>query len=281
MRRILILGASGYLGRISYKELTPYFDLHGTYFSSKDYTENQVMHYFDLEKDSVTDLLKSLNPTTVIYTLAGPQQAQQQTLKILVEYCRATGAHLILFSGVTVFDAVRSHASYETDKQLPQSIQGKHLSQLERIVMDLPESLYSILRLPLLLGPSAPLIKQLQAAHAHKAHFELHPNEIIGINTEQELARQLHYIVNRKATGVFHLSSTDLIHHSDLFIELAQKLGLQPMAFSYNYSSNEDEYRALLPQYNKLPAHYRSSVAQLINQVVLNEEISTLSPKNS
>ncbi|NQX78150.1 sugar nucleotide-binding protein [Gilvibacter sp.] len=279
MRRILILGASGYLGRISYKELTPYLDLHGTYFSADQYENNQVMHRFDLESDSIAALLRELLPTEIIYALDGPYPEQQQALKVIVEYCRAEKARLIFFSSVAVFDAVNSHASYENDKPLPQSAYGKHLTQMERICGDLPAPLYSILRLPLVLGTNAPLIKQLRAAHQHKAHFEVNPNQIISVNTEQEVARQLHYIINRKLSGIFHLSSTDLIHHSDLFLELSQKLGLTEMIFAYNYSSNDDEYYALLPKYNLLPAEYRNSVANLVNQVVLNEQISIFSTK--
>ena len=114
------------------------------------------MHRFDLESDSIAALLRELLPTEIIYALDGPYPEQQQALKVIVEYCRAEKARLIFFSSVAVVDAVNSHASYENDKPLPQSAYGKHLTQMERICGDLPAPLYSILRLPLVLGTNAP-----------------------------------------------------------------------------------------------------------------------------
>lgn len=277
MRRILILGASGFLGRALYKELTPYFDLHGTYRTDhEDYRQNQVMHTYDMEKDSISPLLSTVGPTDIIYALKGPYQAQLQLIKVLIEYCRDQNARLLFLSSAAVFDAVRSHVSYETDHPQPQSLLGKHKTQAERILADLPKDLYTIVRLPLILGTNAPVIRQLRQAHKHKAHFEVFSNHIISAISDIELVRQLHYIVNRRLSGLFHLSSSDLIHHSDLFFELAQKLNLNGLIFEYNYSSNEDEYRALLVKENPLPKQFNFTMVDLIKQVVLSEEIITL-----
>lgn len=239
------------------------------------------MHRFDHTVDSASTLLSEVSPTDVVYALEGPAESQLQLLKVIVEYCRAKDARLLFLSSVAVFDAVRSHASYENDKPIPQSSFGKYKTQAEKIVDDLPADLFSILRLPLIIGTNAPTIKQLRQAHRHQAHFEVFPNHIISVISDIELVRQVHYIVNQKLSGIYHISSTDLIHHSDLFLELSQKLGLKNTIFEYNYSSNEDEYRALLPKQRPLPGQFAVTVAQLINQVVLNQEISTLKVDNS
>ena len=48
-QRILILGASGFLGNAIYKELLSYFDVSGTYYSSGDqFDDNQVFHQYSL-----------------------------------------------------------------------------------------------------------------------------------------------------------------------------------------------------------------------------------------
>ena len=55
--KILILGASGYIGNALYKELTPYFDVYGTYLSSTPtLAQNQVMYPYDVTKDSLTNM---------------------------------------------------------------------------------------------------------------------------------------------------------------------------------------------------------------------------------
>ena len=63
MNRILILGASGFIGNTLYKELLPYYDVYGTYFTANDFLqENQVMHHFDVTKDDIDELLNSIQP---------------------------------------------------------------------------------------------------------------------------------------------------------------------------------------------------------------------------
>ena len=45
MKRILILGASGFIGNALYKELNSYYDTFGTYFSKKGYSKNIKLNY--------------------------------------------------------------------------------------------------------------------------------------------------------------------------------------------------------------------------------------------
>ena len=59
MNKILILGASGFIGNTLYKELQPYFDVFGTYCHENDQLEqNQIFYKFDVERDDILDVLK-------------------------------------------------------------------------------------------------------------------------------------------------------------------------------------------------------------------------------
>ena len=109
----------------------------------------------------------------------------------------------------------------------------------------------------------------------HHAVFEVFPKHIISITTEDKIAQQVHYIINKNLTGIFHLASNDVIHHDDLFTEIATKIGRKMPIFKSVYSSNEDLYRAILPRDNKLPETLQITVSEVIDSCTLHEEIVT------
>ena len=73
-------------------------------------------------------------------------------------------------------------------------------------------------------------------------------NTIINVNSDIRLSQQIHYIINHKKTGIFHLGSTDLISHYDfiktLLIRRHKKIGILKQVFT----SNTIRYLATLPK---------------------------------
>ncbi len=55
-----------------------------------------------------------------------------------------------------------------------------------------------------------------------------------------------------------------MIHHSELFYEITDKLGLNNVIFKKIYSSNKDSYLAILPKQNLLPKNYQITFNQII-----------------
>ncbi len=65
-QKILILGASGFIGNALYKELCSYFDTYGTYNSARrSFEGNQQFFKYDMEEDDIFQLLK-MNPKTLL-----------------------------------------------------------------------------------------------------------------------------------------------------------------------------------------------------------------------
>ena len=62
--RILILGASGFLGNSIYKELSSFYKTFGTYNTPKTEFENNN-HFFEynFEEDDIVELLSTLKPS--------------------------------------------------------------------------------------------------------------------------------------------------------------------------------------------------------------------------
>lgn len=260
-----------------YKELSGYFDLHGTYATpTPALEENQVMHHFNVNQGNLGELLAEIEPTIVISSLRGDFAAQTQAHNDLITYAATTGCLIYLLSTVNVFDAKKQFVSYELDLPRAESDYGKFKIGLEKVVSVLPKGQFGILRLPMVLGLNSTRIVQLIESYKHKAAYEVYPNLIISAISDQRLARQIHYIVNQRLSGIYHLSSKDVMHHGDLIIEISEKLGLEGMVYKQNYRSNTDEYLAILAKKNRLPKQFRFTMNELINEITLKEEIVTL-----
>ena len=276
--KILILGASGFIGNAIYKELLPYFDVYGTYCSTNsEFEDNQVMFQFDVEKDDILSILTKVQPNFIISSLRGDFKSQLKVHQVINDYTLAALNCKILFlSTVNVFDAKGEFPSYENDPLLAKSEYGKFKVSVEKLIQNLPESKYNILRLPLVVGVNSPRIIQLKEAFRKKTEFEVYPNLIISVTTANKIAQQVHYIINKNKKGIFHLASNDVIHHSDLFEELSDKLSLNNVIFKQIFTSNEEEYLAILPKDNKLSRNYRITVSKVIEDCTLKEEIGSL-----
>jgi len=278
LNRILILGASGFIGNAIYKELLPYFNVYGTYCTSQpEFDENQVLFQFDVKNDSIESILEKVNPNFIISSLRGDFNSQFNLHQQLVNYTlKQKNCRILYLSTVNVFDAKYKFPSYENDVVLADSEYGRFKITIEKLVATLPKSKYAILRLPMVLGINSPRAVQLKQASQLRADFKVYPNLIISITTADKIAQQIHYIINKNKLGIFHLASNDVIHHSDLFEEISGKLSLKKVIFKKVYTSNKDAYLAILPKENKLPRNYRITVAQVINECTLKEEIITL-----
>ena len=277
MNRILILGASGFIGRSIYLELQSYFDVYGTYCTNdEEYAENHVYFKYCLEKDNLDRILLNVRPTIIISSLRGDYKSQLTAHKQLSDYVKDNHyARIIYLSSVNVFDGKFKLPSYESDKPLAESEYGRFKISVERLLLKKIPAQTVIVRLPMVLGFHSPRILQLRQAIKHGATFEVYPNLTISITTADKIAQQIHYIISKQIDGIFHLASNDMVHHEDLFREITSKMGDKIPIFKSVFRRNDDEYLAILPKKNQLPKTYRISVAEVIDDCTLNEEIAT------
>ncbi len=276
--RILILGASGFVGNAMYRELLSFYETYGTYCrQAGTFGENQVFYQYRAETDSITELLESVQPTIIISALQGNFTALFNAHLDLATYVKRHHECRVLFlSSNTVFDARFTLPAYENDTPAPESNYGKYKIAVEKLLLEHIPAQTAILRLPFVLGVNAPLLLQLRQACKHQATFEVFPNLIISVTTADKIAQQVHYIINQSLEGIFHLASDDMVHHEDLFTEICEKMGGKMPIFKKVFRRNDDNYLAILPKFNKLPEAYRISVSEVIEECTLHQEISTL-----
>ncbi|NND87939.1 MAG: NAD-dependent epimerase/dehydratase family protein, partial [Flavobacteriaceae bacterium] len=182
---ILILGASGFIGNVLYKELLPYYKVFGTYCEQQGlYEDNQVFHRFKMEKDDILPILKEVQPTIIISALRGDFKEQFHLHKTIAKYIKECHHCRLLFcSSASVFDAATHLPAYEKDRPMAQSEYGKFKYSVEKLLREHIPTQHVILRLPTVLGINAPAVVQLRQAMKHQAAFESYPNKIITVTT--------------------------------------------------------------------------------------------------
>ncbi|MBO3117774.1 sugar nucleotide-binding protein [Winogradskyella sp. DF17] len=265
---ILILGASGYLGQALYKELGPYFRTYGTYrTSTREFERNHQFFQYSVEEDDIYEILEACSPDIVISALRGNFNGQTIAHQHLTEYAKENATKILFLSSANAFDAYSKYPSYELDKTLSNSIYGHFKIKIENMLLRLPKKQVAILRLPMVFGANSPRVKEIKSQIKEKQPVEIFPNLIMNVTLDKKVTQQVHYIVNRNKYGIYHLGSTDLVHHDEFIKDIITSLTNKNTPLKLVYTTNEDRYLAVLPKYNRLPKHLQITSQSVIEEL--------------
>ena len=269
MKRILILGASGFIGNTLYKELNSYYDTFGTFFTKKGFGNNHHFFYFNMDEGGLESIIKKVKPKLIISALRGPFETLIETHQFLIKLIDRSNCRIIFLSSANVFDTFEHFPCYEYDKTLSESIYGRFKIKIENDLLRLPTSKFVLARLPMVFGNHSPRIRELDDSIINHEPIEVFPNTIINVNNDIKLSQQIHYIINQQLTGVFHLGSTDLIHHFDFVKLIVQKRYQKRAIYKQVYTTNQMRYLAVLAKENKLPNNLLFSYTEVLDDLTL------------
>ncbi len=269
-KKVLILGASGFLGNAIYKELCNYFDTYGTYFSARRaFEDNHQFFKYDMQEDDIFHLLEKVRPQYIISAVRGNFAAQIQMHQHITEYILQNKCTLYFLSSANVFDAYSKYPSYEYDKTLSESIYGRLKIKIENMLLRLPKKKMAILRIPMVFGNSSPRIKEIKKAIWKNTPIEVFPNLVMNVTNDDKLTQQIHYLINQNKTGIYHTGSMDLIHHDEFIKEIVNRIGNFNPIYKRVYTTNEERYLAVLPKDNTLPKNLRFGYQEIIDHHIL------------
>jgi len=263
-KKVLIFGGSGFLGNAMYKELNSYYDTYATFNSNTSFEQNKKFYAFNYETEPVNILLDTLKPDIIVSAVRGNFTSQVMFHFELIDWIKKSPCKLIFLSSANVFDSFTNFPSYEYDKTFSESPYGRFKIKIENALLRLPISKYVIARIPMIYGYGSERINELKQLNHLKAPIEVFPNVVINATTISKVTQQLHYIINRNSKGVFHLGSTDLVHHYDLILDICKELKLENSIFKQVFDSNDDRYLAVIPKYNLLPENLQLTIADVV-----------------
>ena len=267
----MILGGSGFIGNALYKELCNYYDTYATYCSARrSFEHNQQFLKYDMREDDIYRLLERVKPQVIISALRGDFSSQVQAHQHIAEYLIKNPCRLYFLSSANVFDAYSKYPSYEYDKTLSESIYGRLKIKIENMLLRLPKSKVAILRVPMVFGNTSPRIREMKSTIWNNEPIEVFPNLIVNVTNDDRLSQQIHYLINRGKTGIYHLGSNDLVHHDDFIKEVVERIGTFNPIYKNVYTTNEERYLAVLPKDNKLPKYLGFGFQEVIDQHVVN-----------
>lgn len=263
-KKILIFGGSGFLGNAMYRELNSYYDTYATFNTKDSFEKNQKFYAFNYETEPVEILLDTLKPDIIISAVRGNFNSQVVFHLEIINWISKNKSRLIFLSSANVFDSFTNFPSYEYDKTFSESPYGRFKILIENALLRIPTNKYVIARIPMIYGHGSDRVTELKQLHHLQAAIEVFPNVVINATTISKVTQQLHYIINRNKKGVFHLGSTDLVHHFDLIKDICNELQLKNGIFKQIYDSNDDRCLAVLPKDNMLPAYLQLTIDDVV-----------------
>jgi glucose-1-phosphate cytidylyltransferase len=153
--RILIIGASGFLGTLLYNDFQKDYDqVVGTYCT---HPEKEMIHLDITNKAQVEEVLTTFNPTIVIQPAAQPwvdfcEENPEESRRInvagaqhVIDWCAAQGVYYLFLSSDYIFDGVEG-PYLEGAHPNPLNVYGQHKLAVEQYVAQKHSNKSSIVR---------------------------------------------------------------------------------------------------------------------------------------
>ena len=231
MKKILVIGASGFLGKALIQELPKKFETIGTY------NKNTVEGFVKLDINNPVELKKTLDtvsPEIVVLaaaeanvdayeTDASISAVQIHSAKIIAEWCKQNNALLVFVSSDAVFDG--SNAPYrETDSAKPISSYGRNKLDIEKIAQKVKRHL--VLRTSTLYGIPVSPDKFIGKSIIRLLRAESFPAAVDWIRTPtltRDFALALIKLVEKKQSGLFHVAGGSRLSMYEIALAVARE----------------------------------------------------------
>ncbi|MEK5442389.1 MULTISPECIES: sugar nucleotide-binding protein [unclassified Fredinandcohnia] len=242
MEKVLILGASGLVGRALIDEFKEDFEVYGTYSSSLTSLSDDMQFQLEVQHvDKMRQIIRSIKPDVVISCLRGNFNHQLQFHKELAMELRNSSSRLYFFSTTNVFDGDWSKPHTERDIPISESDYGKFKIECENMLQEILNERVIIIRIPAIWGKDSPRWNLIIDSIKQNKMIDVYSNLVCNNLLDVLLARQLRFIIENKLEGIFHLASEDMISQGQFFEQIISKLASEKNILRYSFfQGNED-----------------------------------------
>lgn len=149
MKKILILGASGLVGKAVAKECSNDFDVFGTYNSSAtNLTVDKQFHLNMQDDNAIHEILNTVQPDIILSSLQGDYDVQYKFHCQLAEAINNKASTLYFISTTNVFDGDLTRHHHELDDPISKSEYGQYKIKCEKMLIDSLGNRATIIRIP-------------------------------------------------------------------------------------------------------------------------------------
>ncbi|MDQ0199223.1 sugar nucleotide-binding protein [Neobacillus ginsengisoli] len=235
MEKVLILGASGLVGKALIEECKDGYDLYGTYCSSSTNLPKDKQFQLDVQQIvKMKEILQSIKPDIVISCLRGEFTQQIEFHKELAMELHNSSSVLYYFSTANVFDGDYSRHHTEADIPVAQSDYGKFKIDCENILKQILEDRAIMIRIPAIWGKDSPRMNLIKESIEKNQMINVYSNLVCNNLLDTQLAKQLRFIIENHLKGIFHLGSVDMMTHGEFYERLVNTLSSEAKIVRFN-----------------------------------------------
>lgn len=271
MERVLILGASGLVGRALLNEFKDGFDLYGTYSTSLTSLPDEKQFQLEIQQiDKLKEIIRSIKPDIVISCLRGDFDPQLKFHKELALELQHTSSRVYYFSTTNVFDGDFSRPHTETDLPIAESDYGRFKIACENILKEILNERVMIIRIPAIWGKNSPRLNLIKESIENNKVMDVYSNLVCNNLLDVQLAKQLRFIIENQLKGIIHLGTKDVTTQGQFFEQLINKLGSDKSIIRYQSYQDKDVtyYFQLTSNRDDLPDSLQSTNEDIIDYLV-------------
>lgn len=249
MKKILIVGASGFIGNRLFKKLIKKsnYELKGTSLNS----QNDLFETLDINNLEQTKiLLNKFKPEIIIWcagnkNLSETEKSLKNTININFESIKGiedylnkfSSTHFIFLSSDYIFDGVKGNFKVN-DKANPKTFYGiSKLMAEQYIKKNFP--LFSIVRTSAVIGKGSVFFDWLNNCIVNKKKTSLYTN-IFTPTPLDFLLRQIEYLFEKKTSGTYNICGNKTLSRFDIGLIISKYYGINPIFLKKEIDGNNN-----------------------------------------
>ena len=267
--KLLILGASGLVGKALIKEFSPNYDVYGTYNQTNLDLKNDNHLQWDInDSEKILTWIDRICPDVIISCLRGDFNVQLEAHAKIIEKLKTTNTKFLFCSTTNVFDGEVSKHHDENNTPIAESDYGQFKIKCEELIKSELGDRGLILRLPMVWGKQSPRLNEIKGKLENGQEIEAYDNIYLNHAIDTGIAKQVRKIIENDLRGTFHLATTNIDSQYSFICKLVKSLSTEGKVKSLTLE-NFDEYNfGLLINRTDLLANFYYDNDEVIDQLV-------------